>query len=131
MTAARQLITFADIAEHSSPAGGVAVAAQLELELVDGRRVLLLDDRGWGSSESLATATAETIARTARMVVGPDAPPPGRSQQEMDALHWDSLQKIAQRQGVVVDAAELMRLPHAVVLSERLLARLGAHDPPA
>jgi hypothetical protein len=61
------------------------------------------------------------------MVVGPDAPPPGRSQQDMDALHWDFLQQIAQRQGVIVDAAELMRLPHDVVLSERLLARVGGN----
>jgi hypothetical protein len=129
MTAARRLVTSADIVEHSSPPRSVGVAARHELELMDGRRVLLLDDRGWGSSDSLARATAETISRTARMVVGPDAPPPGRSKHEMDALHWDFLQQIAQRQGVIVGAAELMRLPHDVVLSERLLARVGANAP--
>lgn len=130
MTAARRLVTYADIVEHQSPPGSVGVAARHELELVDGRRVLLLNDRGWGSSDSLARATAETVTRTARMVVGPDAPAPGRSQQDMDALHWDCLQQVAQRQGVIVDAAELMRLPHDVVLSERLLARV-ANAPPA
>jgi hypothetical protein len=46
----------------------------------------------------------------------------------MEILHWTSLQEIAQRQGVVVDAAELRRLPHDVVLSDQLLARVGT-DP--
>ena len=87
MTAARRLVTY-DIVEHSLPRS-VGVVARHELEPMDARRVLLLDGRGWGSSNSLARATAETVTRTARMVVGPDAPPPGRSQQDMDALHWD------------------------------------------
>lgn len=47
-----------------------------------------------------------------------------RSQEDMEADHWAFLQQIAQRQGVVVDAAELRQLPHDVVLSQRLLARL-------
>jgi hypothetical protein len=59
------------------------------------------------------------------MVVGPDAPPADRSEEDMEILHWTSLQEIAQRQGVAVDAAELRRLPHDVVLSQRLLARIG------
>jgi hypothetical protein len=44
----------------------------------------------------------------------------------MEKAHWTYLQQIAERQGVPTDAAELRRLPHDVVLSERLLARIGA-----
>ncbi len=43
----------------------------------------------------------------------------------MEADHWAYLQQIAQRQGVVTNAAELRQLPHDVVLSPGLLARLG------
>lgn len=43
----------------------------------------------------------------------------------MEADHWASLQQIAQRQGVTVDAAVLRQLPHDVVLSQQVLARIG------
>jgi hypothetical protein len=123
MTAVKRLVTFADIVDASSER--VEVAARHELELTDGRRVLLLDDRGWGSSRSWAKISVESVQRTTRMVVGPDEPPAGRSQEDMEALHWGALQEAAQRQGVMVDAGELRKLPHDVVLSERLLARIG------
>lgn len=128
MTAVRRLITYADIADSSHP-GRVAVTTRHELELTDGRRVLLLDDRGWGSSGSWARVSAESIQRTARMVVGPDEPPEGRLHEEMEALHWSFLQQVALRHGVVVDVAELRRLPHEVVLSEQLRARISAKAP--
>ncbi len=62
------------------------------------------------------------------MVVGPDEPFGDRTHDDMEADHWAYLQQIAQRQGVVTTAAELRDLPHDVVLSSRLLARL-AGDP--
>jgi len=106
--------------------------------------VLLLDDRGWSSSprtvwvgevpdgdswrEDLPDAwavTVEDIEETTRVVVGPDEPFDGRSQADMEADHWAYLTGILRQQGVVADALELKRLPHDVVLSERLLARVG------
>ena len=71
----------------------------------------------------------EDIEETARIVVGPDEPPDGYSQEEVDAAHWAYLAKVLRRDGVVVDAQELKRLPHDVVLSERLLARIGRGRP--
>ena len=68
--------------------------------------------------------SAEEIEETARVVVGPDEPFDGRSQEDMETDHWASLAEVLRQQGVVVDARELKRLPHEVVLSERLLARL-------
>ncbi len=64
---------------------------------------------------------------TARTVVGPDEPFEGRSSADMAADHWASLAAVLRQQGVVADALELTRLPHDVVLSERLLARLHHH----
>jgi len=67
----------------------------------------------------------EDIEETARVVVGPDEPPEGYSQEEAEADHWAHLADVLRQQGVVVDALELKQLPHDVVLSERLLARIG------
>ena len=105
------------------------------MKLSDGRRMLLLDDRGW--SETLGGAGAnevadiwaltseQDIAETARVVVGPDEPFDGRSQDDMDTDHWNALAKDLRALGVVVDAGDLKQLPHDVVLSEPLLARLS------
>jgi hypothetical protein len=103
--------------------------------LEDGSRLLLLDDRGW--TEELRGAGADEIddlwaltperdiVETARMVVGPDEPVGGRSQDDMETDHWNALAEILLAQGVVVDADELRQLPHDVELSDRLRARLG------
>jgi hypothetical protein len=110
----------------------MSVSARHEALLVDGRRVLLLDDRGWSSSGNVpdiwAVTSVEDIEETARFVVGPDEPFAGRSQEDMEAAHWAFLSEVLRRQGVVVDARELKRLPHDVVLSERLLARVARDD---
>jgi hypothetical protein len=109
-----------------------SVSARHEALLVDGRRVLLLHDRGWSSSGNVpdiwAVTSVEDIVETARFVVGPDEPFAGRSQEDMEAAHWASLSEVLRRQGVVVDARELERLPHDVVLGERLLARVARDD---
>lgn len=123
----------------------MSVSARHEAVLADGRRLVLLADRGWSASlehvrrdgapegdacrEDLpdiwAVTSVEEIEETARVVVGPDEPFGGRSQAEMEADHWAHLAEILARQGVVVDAGELERLPHEIVLADRLLARVG------
>ncbi len=65
---------------------------------------------------------------TTRAVVGPDEPFGGRSHQDMEADHWAQLAGVLGGHGIAADARDLKRLPHDVVLSERLLARVG-HDP--
>jgi hypothetical protein len=110
----------------------MSVSARHEALLVDGGRVLLLDDRGWTASGNVpdiwAVTSVEDIEETARFVVGPDEPFAGLSQEDMEADHWASLSDVLRRQGVVVDARELQRLPHDVVLGERLLARVARGD---
>jgi hypothetical protein len=143
MAAVTRLVTLVDVRDEASDARQMSVSARHEAELADGRRVLLLDDRGWTSAvltaywgeahgdgserdepDVWATTSVEEIEETARFVVGPDEPPEGYSQDEMEASHWDYLAGVLGEQGVVVDAQELKWLPHAVVLSERLLARI-------
>lgn len=60
--------------------------------------------------------------------VGPDEPFGERSHEDMEADHWAHLAEALRQQGILADALNLKRLPHDVVLSERLLARVG-HDP--
>ncbi|MDX6320260.1 MAG: hypothetical protein QOF52_118 [Propionibacteriaceae bacterium] len=98
---------------------------------MNGRRVLLLDDRGWsvsGPPNIWAATSVEDIVDTTRMVVGPDEPSDGHSHEDMEADHWALLAATLRQQGVDADAPELKRLPHDVVLSKRLLARVG-HEP--
>jgi hypothetical protein len=129
-----RLVTIADVGDDSD-ARHLSVSARHEAVLDDGRRVLLLDGRGW--SETLRGAGAnevadlwaitseQHIAETARVVVGPDEPFDGHSQDDMERDHWNALAAGLRAGGIDVDGAELKQLPHDVVLSERLRARLG------
>jgi hypothetical protein len=140
-----RLVTFADVNDHAAHPRQLSVSLRHEAELVSGRRLLLLDDRGWsesrgsygsveaasdiagraGEPDIWATKSVEDITETARMVVGPDEPADGRSFEAEAANHWAHLADVLRRQGIVVDALVLSRLPHDVELSDRLLARIG------
>ena len=146
MSAVARLVTFVDLAEEVGDTRQMNVSARHEAVLLDGRRVLLLDDRGWSSSaltafqagdasdrdskreqqpDIWAMTSVEDIEQTARMVVGPDEPTDGFSQEDAEQGHWAYLSDVLRQHGIVVDALDLRRLPHDVVLSERLLARVG------
>lgn len=118
-----RLVTVADVDEQAGQT--VSVSALLMLELADGARVPLLDGRGWGSTAPWAMSSVEEVEETTRMVVGPDEPPEGRTHEEEEEQHWAYLHQIARRQGITVDAHQLSRLPHDVMLTDRLRRRLG------
>ncbi|MDX3227417.1 hypothetical protein [Streptomyces sp. ME19-01-6] len=125
MTVVTRLITHADLDVGATSARQMSVSARLEAVLADGRSLVLLNDRGWSSSgpaDIRARISVEDVERTARMVVGPDEPFDGKTDEQMAADHWGALASILGQQGVAVDAQELERLPHDVVLSERLRA---------
>ena len=144
MAAVTRLVTLVDVRDDVADPRQMSVSALHEAVLEDGRRVLLLDDRGWTSAaltaswgevpdgesrrdqlDTWAVTSVEDIEETARVVVGPDEPAEGRSQADAEADHWAHLADVLRQQGVGVDALELKRLPNDVVLSERLLARIG------
>jgi hypothetical protein len=123
-----RLETTAELAGESSGGREISVSARLDAVLPDGRRVVLLDDRGWttsGPADLWSRTSADEIERTARVVVGPDEPPPGRSPEAEAALHWDFLAGILRAGGIVVDGVALARLQHDVVLGKGLRARLA------
>jgi hypothetical protein len=127
-----RLLTIADLQEHPDPRE-LSVSARHEAVLDDGRHVVLLDDRGWteglrgaGEDADIWQHTSEShIAETARVVVGPDEPFGGRTQRDMEESHWAWLAGKLAAEGVAAEAAGLARLPHEVILSDRLRARLG------
>ena len=132
-----RLETVADL-QRAVSGRDMSVSARLEAVLGDGRRVVLLDGRGWSGSlrgpeaddmDVWATTSEAEIASTAGFVVGPDEPYGGRSQSDMEAGHWATLAETLRAQGVDASPDDLRQLPHKVVLTERLRARLG--DAPA
>jgi hypothetical protein len=141
VTAVIRLETVVDLQDDEVGARTMSVSARHEAVLADGRRVLLLDGRGWtstvmsvrvrgddGSPEDVAdiwaSTSVEEIERSARSVVGPDEPFGAYTREEVDAGHWAYLSDLLGRQGVFAAAGELKQLPHHVTLSERLLARV-------
>ena len=125
-----RLETIADL-QRAENARDMSVSARLEAVLADERRIVLLDGRGWTASlrgsgvDVWATTSEVEIAETAGAVVGPDEAYGGRSQSEMDGDHWTTLADTLRAQGVDVTGDDLRRLPHDVVLSERLRALRG------
>ncbi len=59
----------------------------------------------------------------------PDEPFDDLTAEDMSTLHWHSLARVAREQGVNLDVADLQRLRHDVVLSERVLALLHGVGP--
>src|SRR3712207_2186010 len=91
------------------PAGQVSCSAVLKAELVDGREIVLLDDRGWSESVRFAGGggpldqwsyvTREDVEATARTVVGPDEPADGESYEEAARMYWSFLARALEREG--------------------------------
>ena len=132
MPTVTRLVTLTDV-QPAADGATASVSARLEAELADGRRMVLLDDRGWSTSlrgagaddpDPWAYTSAEEIAETARVVVGPDEPYGDRTRADMEEGHWHTLAETLRGQGVAVSASELAQLPHDVVVSDALAARL-------
>ena len=141
VAALARLITHVDVNDWpDQPGGQVSLSAVLKAELVDGREIVLLDDRGWsetvlfsgggGPSDPWIYVTEAHVEETARTVVGPDEPPNGGSDEEAAGMHWSLLAGVLERQGVAASADHLQSLPHAVLLSDRLLERMGGPPRP-
>jgi hypothetical protein len=145
MTQVARLLTCVDLDDEDDDgpsATRMSVKARHEAVLSDGRRIMLLDDRGWGGQLGFygewrredreaverrgiwANQTRWEMEQSARVAVGPDEPFDDHKWEDMEADHWNALAKDLQCQGIEVTAAELEALPHEVELSERVLARI-------
>ena len=58
--------------------------------------------------------------------MGPDEAFDEHTQEDMARHHWAHLAGVLRAQGIEIEAEELQRLPHEVVLGERLRAALEA-----
>jgi len=143
----RRLITTVDLAEREPrPAHEASVSALHEAELTDGRRVVLLDDRGFTWAVRVATfgehgddaahvpgawetTTLSDLEENARTVVGPDEAYGDVTEAEMAAGHWETLAATLADHGVQVDPEQLSTLPHDVELTGRVLARIRRPRP--
>jgi hypothetical protein len=145
LTVVTCLVTFVDLDESQTDRRRLSLSVRHEAVLGDETRVPLLDDRGWSMSPSrvvgqlaagesspslphevAAGLSVNTLEETARFVVGPDEPPPGRSREEMEDHHWTYLSLVLRQHGVVVDALALRQVRHDVVVSQRLLGLIGS-----
>src|SRR4051812_21020911 len=105
-----ELITLADLREDDADAKRISVSVTLEAALDDGRRILLLDGRGWSSElrgpsaaefpDIWATASEHEMVEQAGFVVGPDEPFGGQTHADMERSHWDTLAETLRTYGV-------------------------------
>jgi len=131
MVGVLRLNTLVDTAGTRDQARQMSVSARLEAVLADGRRVVLLDDRGWTSKRNdggdpWESETVEGIQREARAVVGPDEPHGGRSREDTEADHWAALARTLRHAGVEISGPELAAVPHDVEVSDRVRRLVGA-----
>jgi hypothetical protein len=145
ITFVARLVTFVDIDEADGAAAeGLSFSARQDALLSDGRRLVLLNGRGWNQTKRFARhselptlerrssswkgITREGIEGAARSVVGPDSAYKKYTQAEANQGHWAHLSATLAKEGIHADATALEALPHDVELSARLLSRLD--DPP-
>jgi hypothetical protein len=135
-----RLVTFVD-RDHWD-GSQLSFSARQDAVLADGRRIVLLNDRGWSQSNLYSSGnespmreersspwegvTRERVEETAREVVGPEAAYGACTQADSDEGHWSYLSAALGEHGIEVDGAVLRALSHEVELSDRLLARFAA-----
>ena len=91
-----RLVTVVELDEQDP--NGHSPWAHLYVELSTGARHGLALDRGWSSSAEIADEGLTSIETTARMVVRPDGPGPGETDEQMDSQYWEWLERKLRRQ---------------------------------
>jgi hypothetical protein len=124
--AVTRFVTFVELRPPRADARAVSFDARLDAVLDDGRRIVVLDDRGWTSGTHPPGVhppeSRAQVERNARTVVGPDEPPDGATWEDMESVHWGRVADELRGRGVRATRAELMALPHDVELGDRVAA---------
>lgn len=92
----------------------------LKAQLENGQCILVLDDRGWSTSENWSRAEPSAIRETTLTVVGPDEPAPGASRAQALRDYWKCIRSFLAAQGIHLSIEELMALEHEVRFGPRL-----------
>jgi hypothetical protein len=114
-----------DPEQYSASPGGTSFRVVEYAVLSDGRRVTLLDDRGWTQwSHGLGAAEArqlraEDVRRDVLNVVLPD-----NAETTGEDHEWDHFVERLRDAGVDVPRDQLRRLPYRIVFGDRLQAEL-------
>jgi hypothetical protein len=122
MSNVERLVTVIDLDDRDTR--DHSIRARHEAALGDGRRFVLLDDRGWSSSAGVDGCTRADVEGTARMVVGPDEPWGDQTREQAEEAHWTYLEQKLQNAGISVQEGKLETLSHDVEMSDRLRSRL-------
>jgi hypothetical protein len=124
MVNVERLVTVVELDDRDQ--GGHSAWAHLYVVLSDGERLLLLDDRGWSTgAASIGQLGRRHIEHTARMVVDPDGPCRGGTDDQMEAWYWEWMERKVLDAGFAAEAAELKALPHDVEIGQRLRQHLA------
>lgn len=123
MAVVSRFVSVVELADGAN-SQGISVSVLLEAELANGRSLVVLDDRGWNSSQPWDQVQPEQIRETARTVVGPDEPYGEQTMADAVTAYWDYIRRILAEYGIESRSTELQAIPHEVVLSERVLERL-------
>lgn len=123
MAVVSRFVSVVELAEGAN-SQGISVSVLLEAKLDNGQSLVVLDDRGWNSSQPWDQAQPEQIQETARTVVGPDEPRGEQTMADATSAYWNYLRKILAEYGIESSSTELQAIPHEVVLCERVLERL-------
>lgn len=123
MAVVTRFVSVVELTEGAN-SQGISVSVLLEAELANGRSLVVLDDRGWNSSQPWDQVQPEQIRETARTVVGPDEPYGEQTMADAVTAYWDYIRRILAEYGIESRSTELQAIPHEVVLSERVLERL-------
>jgi hypothetical protein len=120
-----RLVTYATLRELTS--NSYSVRLRHVARLAGGQEIPLLDDRGVSASfhSPGIILTREQVERDARTCVGPDEPVDQQTWTQVDAQHATFIAERLRVAGVTIDAGEVRRLEHDVVLDERLRAAVA------
>ncbi|MGO3760410.1 MAG: hypothetical protein ACTJF3_04395 [Glutamicibacter arilaitensis] len=116
----RTLEKFLSLAEAEPNSEQVSVYVLLKAQLENGQCILVLDDRGWSTSENWSRAEPAAIRETTLTVVGPGEPAPGASRAQAFRDYWKCIRSLLAAQGIHLSIEELMALEHEVRFGPRL-----------
>jgi hypothetical protein len=115
-----------DPATYSGSPGGTSFSVVEYAVLSDGRRVTLLDDRGWTqwthglSSTEQGKLQAEDVRRDVLNVVLPD-----NAETTGEDHEWDYFVERLRAAGIDLHRDHLRRLPYRIVFGDRLRAAIS------
>jgi hypothetical protein len=120
--------------DADTTAPGISVQARVDAILADGRRLPVVDDRGWSEFvhgvheidvDPWTLQTAEGIGEGALMVAGPDEPVGDETHEDMEAWYWRGIAARLAEHGIDAGPEALAALPRSVVLGDALRAKLS------